>query len=521
MNLISIILTSLITLILTVSNIFAAEKADIIVAKDGSGKFKTIQEAINSIPANNSKNVTILVKNGVYQEHIGIDKSYISIVGESKANTIIRYSIEREAWAKQNGNSTVGCAVVNIGCTSGFKKVSGTITNIVFGNITIENTYNNTGVKTMAVKDESNSNKVYIVNCNVWGQGHDILSLWNKSAGMYYHADCSFKGALDYVCPRGWCYVVNSAFYNTSSSAPLWHEVAAGTTQKFTVRNSTFQPNSGYTGKFKLMNANNSSNLGTRFILLDCNFSSSCNSKGTFTEAYFYNCHGGSGDTSWHANNLTKLSAGLTQLQVTAKWTFDNKWDPENEFPSVLPMASIPQPWNGAYDLNASGLQLKWIKGRNAETNIIHFGTTPNPPVVKAQTATTYSPPALAKGTYYWSVDAVSGTDTVKGPVWSFKIAQGVDALYMDKKIDQARDVIIQQSGKGNLELTFSKHLQRFTFALYDLQGKQRFSQLIDNEISGTNQYIIKIDNAGLPKGKYIGYIASGNSSHSIDVILK
>ncbi len=519
MNLISIIQAGLISIAIVISSISAAETADIIVAKDGSGKFKTIQEAINSVPANNSKNITILVKNGTYQEHIGIDRSFISIIGESKTNTIIRFSIEREAWAAQNGNSTVGCAVVNIGCTSGYKKASGTITNTVLGNLTIENTFNNTGVKTMAVKDESNSNKVYIVNCNILGQGHDILSLWNKSVGMYYHADCTFKGALDYVCPRGWCYVGNSVFYNTSSSAPLWHEVASGTTQKFTVRNSTFEPNSGYTGKFKLMNANNSSNLGTRFILLDCNFSSNCNSKGTFTEAYFYNCHGGSGDTSWHTNNLTKLSAGLTQSQVTAKWTFDNKWDPENEIPSVLPMASIPQPWNGAYDLNASGLQLKWIKGRNAETNIIHFGTTPNSPVVKAQVTTTYSPSGLSKGTYYWSIDAVSGTDTVKGPVWSFKIAQGVDISYVDKKVDQTRKIIVKQNVQGNLELTSNKRLQRSVFTLYDLQGKQLLSQLIGKEISGTNKYLIKIDNIGLSKGKYIGHIVSENKVNRIDIV--
>jgi pectinesterase len=508
MKLWSNLLAGLIVISITESSIFAVENSDIIVSKDGSGNFKTIQDAINSVPSNNIKNITILVKNGIYQEHIAIDKSFISIIGESKENTIIRFSIERETWAQQNGNSTVGCAVVNIGCTAAFKKVSGTITNIVIGNLTVENTYSNTGVKTMAVKDEGNCNKVYVVNCNVWSQGHDTISLWNKSAGMYYHADCTFKGALDYVCPRGWCYIVNSTFNNTGSSAPLWHEVAAGTTQKFTVRNGKFNSDNGYTGNFKLMNANNSSGLGTRFILLDCIFSRNCNSEGTFTESYFYNCHGGSGDTSWFANNLTKLASGLTQGQVTAKWTFDNKWDPESEMPSVLPMSTVPQPWTGAYDLNANGLQLKWIKGRNAEVNVIHFGTSSNPPVVKTQTETTYSPSGLSKGTYYWSVDAVSRTDTVKGPVWSFTVAQGVGVLEMNSKNGYNQQFIFRQNVQGNLEITFfSKCVKQTMFTMYTLQGKRVYSQRLIDENSGTIRHLININKLGLPKGRYIGQV--------------
>ena len=87
----------------------AAEKADIIVAKDGSGAFTSIQAAINSVSSSNSKNVTILIKNGTYNEHIAIDKSFISLIGEDREKTIIQFSIEREQWSSTNG-STVGCA---------------------------------------------------------------------------------------------------------------------------------------------------------------------------------------------------------------------------------------------------------------------------------------------------------------------------------------------------------------------------------------------------------------------------
>jgi pectinesterase len=165
----------------------AAEKADIIVAKDGSGAFSTIQAAINSIPSSNNKNITSLVKNGTYNEHLAIDKSFISLIGEDREKTIIQFSIEREQWSSTNG-STVGCAVINICCTQAYKKISSTVTDIVIGNLTVENTYNNDNVKTMVIKDEGNSNRIYVVHCNVWCKGHDTISLWTSATGMDCHA---------------------------------------------------------------------------------------------------------------------------------------------------------------------------------------------------------------------------------------------------------------------------------------------------------------------------------------------
>ena len=109
--------------LLTTGSVAAAEKADIIVAKDGSGDFTTIQAAINSIASSNSKNVTLLVKNGTYTEHLCIDKSYISLIGESREKTVIEFSILRTEWTSANGSS-VGCAMINIGYTPSFKKTS-------------------------------------------------------------------------------------------------------------------------------------------------------------------------------------------------------------------------------------------------------------------------------------------------------------------------------------------------------------------------------------------------------------
>lgn len=407
------------------STLYAAEKASIIVAADGSGNYKTIMDAVVSVPQNNTRWVTILVKNGIYKEHIFIDRNFIAIVGESREKTIIQFSINRDEWANAHSGTNNGSGVVDIGVSSSNGTSSATATDILLANMTIENTYNSTGVKTHVVRGEGGCNRVSIINCNIWCKGHDTIALWNLNSGMYYHANCSFKGSIDAVCPRGWCYTVGCDFLETASSSPLWHETASGSTQKFVIRTGRLTTAEGNSSTFRLLNMNNSSSLGTRFMLLDCMISGRATTKGNASEAYFFNCFGETGKQSWYADNLKSANGSPTQDIITAKWTFDGKWDPENTLPAVMPDASLPQPWDSAYDV-PSAATLAWIPGRNATESVISFGTEKSPPFKVTVTGRTYTPGKLASGTYYWRVDAVNGSDTIKGTLWSFSVVPGV-----------------------------------------------------------------------------------------------
>jgi pectinesterase len=66
---------------------------DFIVAKDGTGHFKTIQEAINAVPDMRKKETTIYIKNGSYKEKLVLaqSKSGVKFIGESVDSTIITY----------------------------------------------------------------------------------------------------------------------------------------------------------------------------------------------------------------------------------------------------------------------------------------------------------------------------------------------------------------------------------------------------------------------------------------------
>src|SRR3954470_11007678 len=78
---------------MSISVIAQPRTYDFVVAKDGSGNFKTIQEAINAVPDFRKKETTIFIKNGNYKEKLILaeSKSLITFIGESLDSTIISY----------------------------------------------------------------------------------------------------------------------------------------------------------------------------------------------------------------------------------------------------------------------------------------------------------------------------------------------------------------------------------------------------------------------------------------------
>src|ERR1700744_845819 len=63
------------------------------VAQDGTGNFRTIQEAVNAVRDLSQQRVVIHIRNGVYYEKLVIPswKTMIALVGESRDSTIIAY----------------------------------------------------------------------------------------------------------------------------------------------------------------------------------------------------------------------------------------------------------------------------------------------------------------------------------------------------------------------------------------------------------------------------------------------
>ncbi len=323
-------------ILLLAAKSFAKDYHFITVAKDGSGDYKTITGAINSLPMFNYERVVIYIKNGIYNEKVRITQDYVTLKGESKDSTIIEYSQLRTDWIEHE--DSIGPAVVNIHADD-----------IVLENLTINNTQPEVGPHAFAVY--GTGTRTIINNCKVLSKGGDTVSLWDYKTGMYYHANCTFEGSVDFVCPRGWCFIKNSKFYEIKQTASIWHAGGYDINQKFVLKNCLFDGVKGFQlGRH---------HYDAQFYLIDCRFTSNLADTAIYRVTYpddpgknrpanwgerdyYYNCikegrqtslrptDSTSGNYSWFKNNLN-TSAGSPKLEdITPLWTFKGKWNPES-----------------------------------------------------------------------------------------------------------------------------------------------------------------------------------------------
>jgi pectinesterase len=191
----TIIHTCLFILSLIASNAVAQDPKypqEITVAQDGSGNYKTIQEAVNSVRDLGQKQVSILIKKGVYQEKLIIPswKVKISLIGEDKANTIV------------TGNDFSGKAIPNGKDALGNTKFStySSFTVLVQGddckieNLTIQNTAGRVG---QAVALHVEGDRFVMKNSIILGN-QDTLYLAKENSRQYFE-NCFIEGTTDFI----------------------------------------------------------------------------------------------------------------------------------------------------------------------------------------------------------------------------------------------------------------------------------------------------------------------------------
>lgn len=157
---------------------------NMVVAKDGSGDFTTIQEAIYASKAFPYQRVIINIKNGIYNEkvHVYSWNTHISLIGESKEYTIISFDDYFDK-IDLGRNSTFHTSTV---------LVEGH--DFVAKNITIKNSSGPVG---QAVALSVNADRCYFENCSFLGF-QDTLYTSGEGFKQFFK-NCFIEGSTDFI----------------------------------------------------------------------------------------------------------------------------------------------------------------------------------------------------------------------------------------------------------------------------------------------------------------------------------
>ncbi|KAE8671254.1 putative pentatricopeptide repeat-containing protein [Hibiscus syriacus] len=158
------------------------------VDQSGKGEFKSVQQAIDSVPCNNNKWIRIYISPGIFREKVTIpaDKPCIFLEGSGSRLTIIEWDDHK--------------------CTSDSATFSSYPDNIVAKGISFKNIYNippvvlegkNSVVPALAARIYGDKSAFY--SCGFFGLQD---TLWDVE-GRHYFYGCYIEGGIDFIFGSG------------------------------------------------------------------------------------------------------------------------------------------------------------------------------------------------------------------------------------------------------------------------------------------------------------------------------
>ncbi|KAK7356265.1 hypothetical protein VNO80_15533 [Phaseolus coccineus] len=182
-----------------------------VVAKDGSGKFKTIKEAIDAYPAKLQGRYVIYVKAGVYDEYITIPKksANILIYGDGPGKTVVT---GRKNFV--DGVKTMQTATF-----------ANTAPGFIAKSMTFENTAG--AVKHQAVAFRNQGDMSAIFDCAFHGY-QDTLYV---HANRQFYRNCEISGTIDFIFGASATVIQNSKIIGRLPEANQFNTLTADGTK--------------------------------------------------------------------------------------------------------------------------------------------------------------------------------------------------------------------------------------------------------------------------------------------------
>ncbi|WP_435361738.1 pectinesterase family protein [Haloarchaeobius sp. DFWS5] len=187
---------------------------DIVVAKDGSGDYETVQAAIDSLPADDFEENQVYIEEGVYEEKLELGgKLDVTILGAGPEKTILTYDDHADktnSLGNPIGTSGSASFVIN-----GY--------DITLKDLTVRN---DAEPVAQAVAARVDASRALFVNCRFVGN-QDTLYTRNENTNQYYK-DCYIEGDVDFIFGAATAYFDGCEIFCKGSSG---YATAASTEQ--------------------------------------------------------------------------------------------------------------------------------------------------------------------------------------------------------------------------------------------------------------------------------------------------
>ncbi|XP_010546117.1 PREDICTED: pectinesterase PPME1-like isoform X2 [Tarenaya hassleriana] len=165
----------------------AEAKPLVITVNKGGGQFRTLTEALRSIPAGNSRRVIIRMGPGEYREKVTIDrnKPFITLLGNPKSMPVITF----DGTAAKYG--TVDSATLIV-LSDYFMAI-----NVIVKNTAPAPDGKTKGAQALAMR--ISGNKAAFYNCKFYGYQDTVCD----DTGSHFFKDCYIEGTFDFIFGSG------------------------------------------------------------------------------------------------------------------------------------------------------------------------------------------------------------------------------------------------------------------------------------------------------------------------------